>query len=494
MKNNKLFIVLLPFLLLMVAGCSDFLDRKPLGSATEGDLTVGGVEGKVFGLYGNLRDDGMTGLPMVFMHVMRSDDAIKGSTVTDGAGYEQMADYFKYDKADGWLTLGYWNDHYKLIYACNDILHDLDSLKLNSDGDMINQAEAKFFRAYAYFDLVRTFGEVPKIDFKIYNIGDANIQKSTVPQIYALIDQDLDFATSNLPSGWVSTYTGRVTSGTANTLWAKTKLYRKDWAGALAKCELVINSGKYSLLDSYEKFFTEKGENSSESILEVQQYVSANGSVSYSNNCNGAQGVRGSGDWDLGWGWNVPSKALVDSYESGDPRKTTTILESGGPDGYGLTVPASLATIQPYWNRKVYSDPARRASSGIKYANWLNIRLLRYADVLLMAAEAANELGGTPNTTKALAYVEMIRARARGTANVLPKVTVTDQAALRTAIKKERRSEFAMEYERFFDLVRWGDAPEILGAAGYTAKCQYYPIPQSIIDKAQGKLTQNPNW
>ena len=288
MKNNKLFIVLLPFLLLMVAGCSDFLDRKPLGSATEGDLTVGGVEGKVFGLYGNLRDDGMTGLPMVFMHVMRSDDAIKGSTVTDGAGYEQMADYFKYDKADGWLTMGYWNDHYKLIYACNDILHDLDSLKLNSDGDKINQAEAKFFRAYAYFDLVRTFGEVPKIDFKIYNIGDANIQKSTVPQIYALIDQDLDFAASNLPSGWVSTYTGRVTSGTANTLWAKTKLYRKDWAGALAKCELVINSGKYSLLDSYEKFFTEKGENSSETILEVQQYVSANGSVSYSNNCNGA--------------------------------------------------------------------------------------------------------------------------------------------------------------------------------------------------------------
>lgn len=494
MKKNKLFIVLLPLLILTAVGCSDFLDRKPLGSATEGDLTVGGIEGKVFGLYSDLRDEGMSALPMLFMHSMRSDDAIKGSTVTDGASYEQMADFYKYDKSDGWLTLGYWNGHYKMIYACNDILQEIDSLNLTSEGDNINQAEAKFFRAYAYFDLVRTFGEVPKIDFRIYNVGDANIEKSSVANIYALIDQDLTYATTYLPNSWISTFTGRVTRGTANTLWAKTKLYRKDWAGALGKCEEVINTGQYSLLDSYEKFFTEKGENSSESILEVQMYVSSNGSVSYSNNSNEVQGVRGSGSWNLGWGWNVPSQALVDSYEAGDPRKTTTILFTGGPDGYGLTVPASLSTIQPYWNRKIYSDPARRSATGINAANWLNIRLLRYADVLLMAAEAANELGGAANITKALDYVEMIRARARGTANVLPKVTVTEQAALRTAIKKERRAEFGMEYERFFDLVRWGDALDVLGASGYTARCQYYPIPQSIIDKAQGKLTQNPNW
>ena len=493
MKKNILFLIFLP-LILMAVSCSDFLDRKPNGTATEGDLTVGGVEGKVFGLYGTLRDEGVTGLPMVFMHVMRSDDAIKGSTVTDGANYEQMADFFKYDKSDGWLLLDYWNAHYKLAYACNDILHDIDSLKLTTEGDNINQAEAKFFRAYAYFDLVRTFGQVPKIDFKIYNVGDANIEKSSVADIYAFIDQDLTYASAHLPSTWLSTYTGRATKGAANTLWAKTKLYRKDWAGALAKCEEVISSAQYSLLDSYDKFFKESGENSSESILEVQQYVSANGTVSYNNNCNGSQGVRGSGDWDLGWGWNVPSQALVDSYEAGDPRKTTTILYSGGSDGYGLTVPAALGSIQPYWNRKVYSDPARRSATGIKYANWLNIRILRYADVLLMASEAANEIGGDANTTKALTYLEMVRGRARGAANVLPQITTTVQANLRTAIKKERRAEFGMEYERFFDLVRWGDAVNVLGAAGYTDKCKYYPIPQTIIDKAQGKLTQNVDW
>jgi len=493
MKKIFLYIIYLTLISTAVS-CEKFLDRKPLGTATEGDLTVGGVEGKVFGLYGTLRDDGMTGLPMVFMHVMRSDDAIKGSTVTDGATYEQMADYYKYDKSDTWLNLGYWNSHYTMIYACNDILHAIDSLSLNTEGDMINAAEARFFRAYAYFDLVRTYGDVPKIDFKIYNIGDANVAKSTVAQIYTFIDEDLAFASANLPTSWISSYAGRVTKGTANTLWAKSKLYRKDWGGALAKAEEVVTSGQYGLYDSYKDFFTEKGENSKESILEVQMYVSANGTVSYNNNHNGAQGIRGSGSWDLGWGWNVPSASLVNFYESGDPRKAATILYSGGSDGYGLTVPAELGTIQPYWNRKVYSDPARRATSGIKYANWLNIRLLRYADVLLMAAEAANEAGGEANIDKALNYLEQVRGRARGTAAVLPQVTTRDKAALRTAIKNERRAEFAMEFERFYDVVRWDDAATVFGGAGYSAKCKYYPIPQSIIDKSQNIITQNPDW
>jgi hypothetical protein len=93
-----------------------------------------------------------------------------------------------------------------------------------------------------------------------------------------------------------------------------------------------------------------------------------------------------------------------------------------------------------------------------------------------------------------LTNLEIIRSRARGTANVLPEITTTDKALLREAIKRERRAEFGMEHERFFDLVRWGDAPTVLGANGYTEKCRYYPIPQSIIDKAQGILTQNPDW
>ena len=108
-----------------------------------------------------------------------------------------------------------------------------------------------------------------------------------------------------------------------------------------------------------------------------------------------------------------------------------------------------------------------------------------------MAAEAANESG---NATKASDYLEMIRARARGTSAVLPKVTDLSQTGLRTAIKHERRIELAMENERFYDLVRWGDAPPVLGGLGYQAKNQYYPIPQTAIDQSGGILVQNPNY
>jgi hypothetical protein len=148
------------------------------------------------------------------------------------------------------------------------------------------------------------------------------------------------------------------------------------------------------------------------------------------------------------------------------------------------------------WNKKVYTDFARQQATGDRFSWWLNIRLLRYADVLLMAAEAANELGGPGNTTAALGYLEQVRARAReGNNSVLPPVVAPiTQADLRTAIKRERRAEFGMEYERFYDLVRWGDAVSVLGPLGYLHKCRYYPIPQPAIDRSGGVLIQNPEW
>lgn len=483
--------IILVISILTLSGCEKFLDLEPLGSAIEGDLTgVGGVDGKVFGLYGQLRDlGGMAGLPLAFMASVRCDDAIKGYQESNTAAYEAIGDRFQYDNGDTWLIPQYWYDHYSLINACNDILHYVDSLKLSDAGITINVAEARFFRAYAYFDLVRTFGEVPKIDFKIYNIGDGNIAKSSVTEIYSLIDGDLDFASLNLPENWSSKFTGRLTRGTAYTLLAKTKLYRQNWAGALAACEVVINSGKYSLYPTYAGFFSESGENSRESIFEVQNYCNATGSVSYCNELAERTGIRGPGYFDQGWGWNQPADALVNAYEPGDPRKDATILFRGQPDGYGKTIPIDLQL--PYWNKKVYGEPLRLEATGFKRASYLNVRLLRYADVLLMAAEAANELG---DAGKAVHYLNQIRARARGSADVLPDIAATDKENLRTSIKHERRVEFGMEYERFYDLVRWDDALTVLGPSGYTNRCRYYPIPQIVIDKSQGILIQNPEW
>jgi len=495
LKNISRLVLLMLLLFPFISGCKKFLDRKPLGTATEGDLSQGGVEGKVFGLYGGLRNWGMTDFPMLWFKSIRSEDAAKGSTPGDLADGGQIMDNFQYSK-DHWLMNAYWDDHYSFIYQCNDVIHEIDSLNLTDPGSLINKAEARFLRAYTYFDLVRDYGEVPIIDFKIYNVNDANKPKSTVPQVYAFIEADLNFAAQYLPLSWPSAFTGRITKGAVNTLLAKVLLYQQKWAAALGKCEEVINSGQYALLPSYVEFFKESGENSTESILEVQMYENANGSVYFGNSHNQVQGVRGSGDWDLGWGFNVPTATLEGAYEPGDPRKAATILYSGQPDGiYGRVVPTAPPLAQPYWNKKVYTDPIRQQQTGDRFSWWLNIRLLRYADVLLMAAEAANELGGAANTTKALAYLEQVRARARGgNAGVLPPVTTTNQSQLRTAIHNERRFEFAMEYERFYDLVRWGEALTVLGPLGYQHRNRYYPIPQPAIDRSGGVLVQNPDY
>ena len=474
MKQLKNFPWMLLFLLPLfpgISGCDKFLDRKPLGVATVGDLSQGGVEGNTFGLYGKIREvEGMTSFSRLWFQSIRSDDAQKGSTTGDLADGGQIMDDFQYTK-DHWLMNQNWDGHFNFINATNDVIHAVDSLGLTDPGSQINLGEARFFRAFAYFDLVRDYGEVPIIDFKIYTIADGNKAKSSVAEVYAFIEEDLNFAASILPSTWSSAYAGRLTKGAANTLLAKVLLYQQKWAASLAKSEEVINSGEYALITTgsgsvhpYSYFFTEDGENSSESIFEVQMYENNNGSVYFGNNYNQVQGVRGSGDWDLGWGFNVPTAALDGAYEAGDPRRTATIFYSGQADGiYGRTVPASPPLVQPFWNKKVYTEFARQQETGDRFSWWLNIRLLRYADVLLMAAEAANETGAA-GATKALGYLEEVRSRARnGNSAILPAVTTTDQALLRTAIHKERRYEFAMESERFYDLVRWGEACSCFG-------------------------------
>jgi hypothetical protein len=176
----------------------------------------------------------------------------------------------------------------------------------------------------------------------------------------------------------------------------------------------------------------------------------------------------------------------VNDYEAGDKRKTTSILISGADDGYGRIVPATL--VQPFWNRKIYPEPTMQASTGNRQNKWLNHSLIRYDDVILMAAEAANEIGGAANNTNSTTWVNMIRTRAG-----LGTIAYTSQVQMRAAIKKERRFEFALEGERFYDLVRWGDAATVLATLGYDSPCEkYLPLPQSAVDFAGGVLIQNP--
>jgi hypothetical protein len=487
--------------LLMFSGCSNFLDRKPL-QATLDDLNQGGLEGQIYGLYGAIRNGDVAGqafggIPWMALHNFRSDDSEKGSSPADGADWELIHDNFQYVK-DHWSATIYWDQHYSLIALANTALQTADSLKLNSPADLINIGEAKFFRAMAYFDLVRTYGQVPKIDFRIYNPADARKPKASINDIYALIDADLQAAIASLPADWKNAsgnvrFPGRLTNYAAKALRAKTMLYRGRWAEGLALCQDIIGSTRYSLTADYFKAFGDEGENNPESIFEIQsdqgpQYAGSGEPFSWFGIC---QGVRGSAEWDLGWGWNTPTATLVNAYAPGDKRKDGTILFSGQSDGvYGKVVPAYPAVVpRAYWNKKVYPNPATQASKGQRQAGWYNQKVLRYADVLLMAAEAANEIGGAGNQTLAVTYVNQIRNRAG-----LGNVTFTTQADMRTTIQNERRFEMAMDGERFFDLVRWGLAPTVLGPLGYQAKHRFYPIPQAAIDASNGVLIQNPDY
>ena len=491
MKNYR-FIIRLSLIAILalptVYSCSDddFLDMKPLGVATEGDLAAGGFEEKAFGLYGKIRtQEGVTDWNRYWFQSIRSDDAAKGSSPTDAATFGNVMDNFQYSPTE---FASNWNGHYSLIFACNDLVVSVETSGATDQGSIVNEAEAKAIRAFAYFDLRRDYGEVPIILNKIVTPSDGIKAKNTVAEVDAQIISDLEFAAQHLPLSWAS-YPGRATKGFANSLLAKLYLYQGEWKKSLAKSEEVIKSGQYNLMSSYETLFTKAGNNSRETVFEVQFLVV--GRTYYSNNYFESQGVRGAGTWDLGWGFNVPTTNLISAYETNDPRKAVTILTSGQSDGLGNTLPASPPLDQLYWNKKAYTLPSERTTYGENKNHWENIKIMRYADVLLMAAEAANEDG---NSGLAATYLEEVRKRARGANNSILPIISGGQTTLRTAIKQERRIEFAMEGERFYDLVRWGDAATVLGGKGYQAKHRYYPIPQTAIDQSGGVLVQNPNY
>lgn len=489
-------------ILFLASGCKKFLDRKPL-TGTLDDLEQGGIQGLVYGIYSNVKnyDNGQVfgGIPWHGMHNFRSDDSQKGSEPSDGAEWVAPFDNYQYVK-DLWASNFYWDGHFAVINLTNTALQTADSLGLTDQNSDVNRAEARFFRAFCYFDLVRTYGEVPKIDFRVYQASEANVPKAPIAEIYALIDADLTFAANNLPSNWLTPagnnqFPGRLTRWAAKALLAKTHLYRQNHNQALGLLQEIINSGQFSLNPSYYGLFKDAGENGSESILEWQNYVGPNRTDDYGSwyaTCQGVRAANATG-WNLGWGWNTPTEAFVKSFEAGDPRLPSTVLFTGQSDdpstgGYGGVLPDSTVLPQKYWNKKVYADPAVRRSTGyLDGAYWINQRVIRYADVLLMAAECDNELN---NRVSAGGFLNQVRARVS-----MPDISTSiTQDSMRTVIKKERRAELGLEGERFFDLVRWGDAVSVLGPLGYVNRCRYYPIPQPAIDKSSGVLIQNPEW
>ena len=514
MKRKNLYTTLslaLTFIMatLIFTGCKKFLDVQRQGAYTADDYPYPGGSGPydqfLFGAYNDLRSYSVHVDGFVNATSIRSDDADKGSTPADGGADVAEMENFPVSASNGRCN-ALWTGFYGLINKCNSAIINIDTLQNITASDEIklqSKAEMRFLRAYSYFMLVRLFANVPIIDTIYGNVTSQPIvPQSSAQQVYAFIEEDLNFAAQYLPPSWDAKFIGRLTKGAANGMLAKVYLTQQKWAQAAAAAQLVMNSGQYDLSTDYAKIFGEEGENSKESVFEVQATATTSIPTANGIQYNNLQGVRGTGVWNNGWGWNVPSTILEAAYEPGDPRKARTILYSStatqtNTSMYGEVMPLYPSQVpNPMYNHKVLGSPQLRNTIN-RGSWWLNVRILRYADVVLMYAEAANETG---NSAAALTALNSVRARARrGTAaGVLPDVTSTDQVELRNAIRHERRIELAMEHDRFFDIVRWGIAQQTMHAAGKTnfldSRDVILPIPQAQIDLSKKVLNQNPGY
>ncbi|MDX2285073.1 MAG: RagB/SusD family nutrient uptake outer membrane protein [Bacteroidia bacterium] len=479
-------------LTVLLTACSpEFLDKKPLGLLSS-DSFFRTEQQAVWGtnaIYEQLRNWEVHVFSYIGLTDILSDDADKGSTPTD-ANFLNEIDEFTFDPGNLAMKT-VWSGYYRGIYRANlAILRIPDVEEIDPALQARLIGEAKFLRAYFYFNLVRWFGDLPLITEPL---GPDEYEQSRVPaaEVYAFIKQDLLEAIQALPekSQYAQADLGRVTKGAARGLLAKVHLTLGEYAQAEQYALEVINSGQYSLLASYEQIFAREGENSSESVFEVQSAALETGSGG--SQYNEVQGVRGTPN--LGWGFNRPSDNLVLAYEPGDPRREATILYPGEvlPDGSAI-VEDNPDIINERYNQKAWV-PLHPGGNGNGPGN---IRILRYADVLLIAAEALNETG---KQAQALTYLNQVRRRARGTlpASILPDVNTADPNVLRQRIWQERRIELAMEQQRWFDLLRQQRAAQVMqgvGKAFVAGKHELLPIPQSEIDLSGGALAQNPGY
>jgi hypothetical protein len=487
--------VLLAFLfLIMLSACQkDFLDRKPKGQLTYDTYfeTADHAVWATNAVYSNFRSWEMCAFPWIGLTDILSDDADKGSTPND-ALYILELDDFTFDASNDAFSQA-WRGCYQTIFRANLAIENIPNIDMDEALRNRLVAENKFLRAYCYWRLVQWFGDVPIVTRQLNDEEYFTQTRRPAAEVYVLIEQDLLDAAAVLPekSDYAGGDLGRATTGAAKGILAKLYMLKKDFAKAEQTCLEVINSGEYSLLPKYADNFTQAGENAEESVFEIgavaiQAAVAGPGATPF----NMIQGVRGVPN--LGWGFNRPSDDLVAEYEPGDPRRQATIIYVGEvlPDGSTI-VEDNPEILNERYNQKAWVP----AHAGLQDNGPGNIRILRYADILLLAAEALNENG---KPAEALTYLNHVRARARGSNNfILPDVTTTDQSELREKIYHERRVELAMEQHRWFDLVRWGRAGERMKAVGKNfvdGKHELLPLPQTEIDLSGGNLAQNPGY
>ncbi|MFV5685911.1 RagB/SusD family nutrient uptake outer membrane protein [Flavobacterium sp. GB2R13] len=483
---KKIYISLFVLSAYFVSGCSsDYLDVDQTESISTKDIALfnndEGAATFVTAIYSKFLDWNMTSFSWIGLSSIASDDADKGSSPGDTGSDKDLMDALTYNASTP-STSEIFEANYEGVNRCNQalsIIPQLDQANPSLRARLLG--EAKFLRAFMYFTLVKAYGGVPIVDHLPNPSSDEDrimqLTRKTSAEVYAFIESDLADAIAALPnkSEYAAAEKGRASKGAAYALLAKVNLYQKNWQKVVDNCNLITG---YSIVPNYASMFRLAGENDAESIFEIQGTgsVPAKGISGYS----ATQGARGNGGW--GWGFNTPSQSLVNAYETGDVRKNATIIFAGTTLYDGRVVPTTVEN--PRYNYKAYSSAFTDA-----WETDVNIKYLRYAEVILMKAEALNELN---QTTAAIPLLNQIRARAG-----LGNTTAVSQADVRTAIWKERRVEMAFEHDRFFDLVRTGQAVAAFAIDGKTfvaGKHELFPLPQAFITQSNGLSAQNPGY
>ena len=491
MKLSIIYKILLALgLLAFAAACGDdFVDREPVYSIDSENYFNSEDD------YNNALIAAYDLLQTTYVNVMlgeiASDNTLcGGESATDVIGFQQIDDMIHTPVNDNLQDI--WNWMFAGINRATYIVEFQDKTDFAGKEQIL--AEARFLRAYYQFELVKWFGPIPLKGDARFEVGDeTRIPRAPLSEVYAAIEADLQYAVDNLAD--IAPQIGRVDKSAAQALLGKVYLYQEKFAEAATVLEEVITGGKYTLVDDFGQIFEMEGENGPGAVFEVQ-YSDAEGAgfgclqCSEGNVAVGFNGIRNYNGpvYDGGFSFNVPVQDAYDAYEPGDSRRDVAILdieawaeETGATFGIGYEHTG-------YYNRKYIARKGDANLGDQNLTNPNNYRAIRYADVLLMAAEALNR--GGIDDERARNYLNEVRRRAFGD---MDHDIGASGDALTDFILEERRLELLGEGHRFFDLVRTGRAADAID--GFQAgKHELFPIPIEEIQFSNGNWEQNPGY
>lgn len=520
---NKLIYITGLLLILIVAGCSkDFLEIDPIGyPASENFLkTDQEVYTAMIGIYDQVQYNYSNGswASVFFIKNLPADDVLcAGGSPTDQSEYQYLDD-FKISSDNSKIQF-IWTNFYKAINSCNTVITRVGENPDATDEMKQMVAEAKAVRAFTYLDLVTMFGGVPILTTNPITSDEYSKPRASKADVYALIEKDLNDAIALLPlkSEYSAADKFRFSKGTAQSLLGKALLYQEKYSEAATVLAQVIASGEYDLEPNYEDNWVSTHEFGIESVYEISyssqfgydwgtfgNYWGANGAYNniecqlegprdaYFDVSNSSLGVVN------GWGFNLPSAKIGDlMYSRGETKRMSASLISaadfettGGKMLVSVNDNPKPHDYEGYMRLKYVTRTSESGTSGVTELNYgTNWRIIRYADVLLMAAEAYNKSG-----QDGPAQTELFKVRDRAGFSAPITQTGTD---LFNLIVEEREVELAFEGSRYWDLIRWGKAVEELGDLGYKAnKNELFPIPLNEIigNTAMTEDDQNPGY